>query len=100
MCGVFAQRTGQVLGWLRNECKLQIARCSLQLLSPAGPLPPMLQALGWALNRGPLVEPLNTLQFVAVYAFPITPTHSEAVHAFAFEISPLNHAGVHDTDLK
>ena len=40
------------------------------------PLLPV-QGLGWALNRGPLVLPLNRIQFLAVYAFPITPTYSE-----------------------
>ena len=31
------------------------------------------QALGWALNRGPLVRPLNLVQFLFVYSCPITP---------------------------
>ena len=32
-----------------------------------------LQVLGWAQKRGPLVLPLTQLQFLLVYAFPITP---------------------------
>ncbi|GAB4821584.1 hypothetical protein N2152v2_008630 [Parachlorella kessleri] len=33
------------------------------------------KVLGWVVNRGPLVRPLDAVQFVAVYAFPITPTN-------------------------
>lgn len=31
------------------------------------------QVLGWVMNRGPLVRPLTPVQFLAVYALPITP---------------------------
>lgn len=44
-----------------------------QLPSPAHP-PLVLQAISWALNRGPLCMPgLTPIQFLAVYAAPITP---------------------------
>lgn len=36
-----------------------------------------MQALGWALNRGPLVRPLNFIQFLAIYMWPITPREGE-----------------------
>lgn len=36
-----------------------------------------MQAIGWALNRGSLMRPLNLLQFVVVYTCPITPREGE-----------------------
>ena len=38
----------------------------------------MMQALGWAMNRGPLVRPLNLVQFLFVYSCPITPREGES----------------------
>ena len=42
------------------------------LKAKASHLPGLLQALGWAVNRGPLVRPLTRGQFIAIYGLPIT----------------------------
>lgn len=45
------------------------------------PLSACLQALGWVLNRGPLVRPLGPLQFLAVYSLPVTPREGAEAQA-------------------
>jgi D-alanyl-lipoteichoic acid acyltransferase DltB (MBOAT superfamily) len=34
------------------------------------------KAMGWALNRGPLAQPLTFVQFITIYMMPITPISS------------------------